>query len=186
MVRFTLLLSLVSLTAAFQAAPFAVTSRQQQHTIKTSLFATQNDAENSNIMSRRSAIGGVLTAASFIAAGMSPADATDLASQLRQLEKENSDKINSNGAPEKHIPTIAIDKSQMLTVTIPHVMTEEHHIQAMWLSDSRTGEVVVAKALPATSPSPPTLKVQVPKGAKLQAKLYCNLHGLWQGDEFTA
>jgi len=46
-------------------------------------------------------------------------------------------------------------------------------------------EVVCCKGFPSTDPSPPTMKVQCPAGVELRPYLFCNLHGLWKGDEFT-
>mmetsp|Transcript_191 Transcript_191/g.292 ORF Transcript_191/g.292 Transcript_191/m.292 type:complete len:228 (+) Transcript_191:90-773(+) len=94
---------------------------------------------------------------------------------------------NTNGAPEKHLPQVSIDSERNLKVTVPHVMTEEHYIQFMWLKDAKTNEVVLAKEF---APSPdqdgnqPTLKARVPPNVTLRPYLFCNLHGLWKGEDF--
>jgi len=119
-----------------------------------------------------------------------PAGAIDIdPKKIADLERENMGKANTNGAPEKHIPQVKVDTEGNIEVSVPHVMDPEkpHYIMLMWLKDvgSRSKDVVVVKAFPATDPSPPTLKVRAPKGANLKPLLYCNLHGLWEGEEFT-
>jgi len=125
--------------------------------------------------------------AALLAAGASPALAADVARQVEQIEKKFRDEANTNGAPEKHLPQVSISSSQksdiqMVTVTIPHVMTEEHWIQAIWLQEEKSGDVAVAKVLPSTEPAPPSLVCGAPKGARLTPMCYCNLHGLWKGE----
>ena len=142
------------------------------------------------------AIKGSFLAIAVMASGVpSPAlAAADIAKQVKALEKEFGDSINSNGAPEKHLPKVTLSSVNgkpdltMVQVTVPHVMDPEkpHWIQAIWLKEERSGDVAVAKVLPATEPSPPGLTCGVPKGARLTPYLYCNLHGLWKGDTFVA
>jgi superoxide reductase len=92
-------------------------------------------------------------------------------------------KPNSIGSPEKHIPIIELD-GQTVSMSANHVMTPEHYIQYMWLKDAKTNEVVLAKEL-APSENAPLLKARVPSGVTLRPYLFCNLHQLWKGDEFT-
>ena len=93
---------------------------------------------------------------------------------------------NTQGDPAKHFPKVSIDSdSGFVTVFTNHVMTPEHYIQFIWLKDVKTNEVVVVKNLPSTDPTPPSLKAQCPRGVTLRPYLFCNLHGLWKGDEFT-
>jgi desulfoferrodoxin (superoxide reductase-like protein) len=92
---------------------------------------------------------------------------------------------NSNGDPAKHFPKVSIDGDGIVTVSADHVMTAEHYIQFIWLKDVKRNEVVVVKNLPPTDPTPPSLKAQCPRGVTLRPYLFCNLHGLWKGDEFT-
>ena len=88
---------------------------------------------------------------------------------------------NSNGAPEKHLPTVSINGND-LEISANHVMTEEHYIQFMWLKDGN--DVVLAKELTPTEEKP-VLKAKVPSGVTLTPYLFCNLHGLWKGEPFT-
>ena len=103
---------------------------------------------------------------------------------------------NSNGAPEKHIPSVSVKPSSRegvstVTVSVNHVMNSDadalHFIQAIWLveGENASGDVAVAKVLPATEPSPPSLTVGAPQGVKLTPMIYCNLHGLWKGETFV-
>jgi desulfoferrodoxin (superoxide reductase-like protein) len=93
---------------------------------------------------------------------------------------------NSNGAPEKHLPQISIAPgTTQVSFSVPHVMTEEHYIQFMWLKDAKSGDVVLVKALPPTDASPPTLTATVPDGVTLRPYLFCNIHGLWKGEDFV-
>eukprot|EP00977_Amphora_coffeiformis_P017115 scaffold5479_cov199-Amphora_coffeaeformis.AAC.54 len=120
-------------------------------------------------------------------------DPPSLYRQVEAIENANYmghffDKIykpNSSGDPAKHLPKVSIDDDGFVTVFTNHVMTPEHYIQFIWLKDVKKNEVVVVKNLPATDPTPPTLKAQCPKGVTLRPYLFCNLHGLWKGDEFT-
>ena len=183
---------------AFQRS-YATTSRifssGSAKSFGTILF--HHDGQNSFEISRREA-ANVAVAGSFLAAalagGAPPALAADIAKQMAALEKEFAGSANSNGAPEKHIPKVSLTSVKgnsdlsMVEVSVPHVMDAEkpHWIQAIWLKEESSGEVAVAKVLPATEPSPPSLTCGVPKGVKLTPYIYCNLHGLWRGDSFTA
>jgi len=91
---------------------------------------------------------------------------------------------NSNGDPAKHLPQVTVSGNDV-TVSVPHVMTEEHYIKYIWLKDVKRNEVVVVKGMPPTEPSPPTLKARCPSGVELRPYIFCNLHGLWRGEEFT-
>lgn len=114
---------------------------------------------------------------------MSPAQAASLESRVASLERKNLSTVNTNGAPEKHLPQVSTDGGSV-TVVVPHVMDPEkpHFIEYIWLKDTKTNKVVAVNSFQATDPSPPTLAATVSQGSSVQAFLYCNLHGLWQGD----
>ena len=168
--------------------------------LKTSSGFDDDTTSSTCEVSRRDAfVATAATAAASLVMGVidpSPAMAAaqDTSKQLKQIEKEYEESANTNGAPEKHIPKITlkpVPSNQDLTmveVLVPHVMDPEkpHWIKAIWLREEKSGDVAVAKIFPATEPSPPTLVCGVPKGVKLTPLLYCNLHGLWKGDTFTA
>jgi superoxide reductase len=90
---------------------------------------------------------------------------------------------NVDGAPETHIPTVSINGND-IEISANHVMTEENYIQFMWLKDTKTNEVVLAKEL-TPQEDKPMLKAKVPSGVQLTPYLFCNLHGLWKGEPFT-
>ena len=118
----------------------------------------------------------------------------DIAKQVKALEQEFNDSVNSNGAPEKHIPDVSLSHDSgnpdltTVQVTVPHVMDPEkpHWIEFIWIKDETSGDVVVAKAFSATDPASPSLTYSAPKGARLTPYAYCNLHGLWKGDTYLA
>ena len=94
--------------------------------------------------------------------------------------------VNTKGAPEKHLPKISVDGGSV-EVVVPHVMDPEkpHFIEYVWIKDEKTGKVLSAKAFQATDPSPPSLTASVKIGTTVKAMLFCNLHGLWEGEAFT-
>lgn len=110
----------------------------------------------SKIFSRRDVVNTV-AAGSFLAAavasGVQPALAEEIDKQVQALEREFKDSVNSNGAPEKHIPNINLGEIpgkpelRLVEVVVPHVMDAEkpHFIQAIWLKEEKSGDVAVAK-----------------------------------------
>lgn len=90
---------------------------------------------------------------------------------------------NVNGVPEKHIPSVSINGNDV-EISANHVMTEENYIQFIWLKDTKTNEVVLAKELSPQEDNP-MLKAKVPSGVQLTPYLFCKLHGLWKGEPFT-
>ena len=63
---------------------------------------------------------------------------------------------------------------------------QPHFIEYLWLKDEDNNKVIKAKHFTPRDASPPTLIVTgVDKGTKVRALLFCNLHGLWQGEAFT-
>jgi len=171
--------------------PLHLAPSMLHQTKSSALFGIANDNE----MSRRAAMitSAVLAAGGTVMANPSAAGAytPPLFKQVEAIENANyigqiGQKVyepNTNGAPEKHLPQVKVDGNDV-AVSVPHVMTEEHYIQFMWLKDVATNEVVLVKALPPTDPSPPTFKAKVPSGVELRPYLFCNLHGLWKGEPF--
>jgi desulfoferrodoxin-like iron-binding protein len=116
---------------------------------------------------------------------------TNMEKQVKGLEKKNLSTVNSNGAPEKHIPQVTVEPAAKsndhfnVKVTVPHVMDAEkpHYIQYVWLKDMKKGTVVAVKAFQATDEAPPSLTAFYLKaGMKVKPLLFCNLHGLWEGE----
>ena len=162
----------------------------------------KNKNNNKEEISRRVAL--VMTAAAVAAGGnLQDAVALPLSGRVEALEYENLENVNRKGAPEKHLPKITIltttgsssssssssSKSRCsIKVVVPHVMDpiQPHFIEYLWLKDEDTNKVIKAKHFSARDPSPPTLIVTgVTKGTRVRALLFCNLHGLWQGDIVT-
>lgn len=134
-------------------------------------------------VSRRVAL---VMAAATVAAGTSlpAAEAMSLSMMVESLEFENLSTVNTNGAPEKHLPQTTV-KGTSVEVVVPHVMDPEkpHYIQYVWLKDEAANKVVAAKKFEATDASPPSLLANnVKAGTTVKPLLFCNLHGLWQGD----
>lgn len=125
-----------------------------------------------------------LISAAALVAGASPAYSKSLEQQATALERNNI--ANSNGAPEKHLPTVTVEGSSV-EIVVPHVMDAEkpHYIQYVWLKDMKADTIVAIKEFQATDGSPPTLATTVPKSSTYKALLYCNLHGLWEGESFA-
>jgi desulfoferrodoxin (superoxide reductase-like protein) len=130
-----------------------------------------------------------------------------LEAKVTDIEKQTLATKNSKGDPTKHTPVITIENSttmagKVVRFTVPHVMDAEkpHYIQYMWLEDvsgkqkKPPGNIMAVKAFKPTDASPPTLienvasgklptlKAGIVKGMILKPCLYCNLHGLWEGE----
>lgn len=85
----------------------------------------------------------------------------------------------SEGAAEKHLPVIEINGSRVTVKvgSIPHPMTEEHHIVWIGLS-TRKGVDMRAWLDPDQAPE---AHFTLEEGdAPIAAYEYCNLHGLWK------
>lgn len=132
-----------------------------------------------------------LVTAAALAAGATPAQAASLQTTVASLERANSDTVNTMGAPEKHLPQVSVSDgggSTTIQVVVPHVMDAEkpHYIEYVWLQDVQTARVMAVKAFVPTDAAPPTLTTtSVKRGTTVRPFLYCNLHGLWQGEPIS-
>lgn len=109
-------------------------------------------------------------------------------SQLFQsIERlENIHAPNLKGKIEYHMPHVEI-RGNDIEISIgekAHAMEGDHFIELIWLRDIEGGEIVLAKGFGPSDKSPATLKARVPNGVTLVPYTFCNLHLLWQGDEF--
>lgn len=151
-------------------------------------------AEPPIVLSRRAA----LVSAAVLASGGSAAEAATLAGTVTELDKSiPKQERNTKGAPEKHTPAIATKPKGIDLVevefTVPHVMDAEkpHYIQYMWLKEytpkATPGFVnlLAYKAFKPADSSPPAVSKLIRKGTTVVPLLYCNLHGLWEGKEYT-
>lgn len=78
---------------------------------------------------------------------------------------------------EKHVPVIEIsdDKVTVKIGSEPHPMTAEHYIE--WIELMVEGEVFRHELKPGDEPVAVLCK---PNSEKIEARAYCNLHGLWK------
>jgi superoxide reductase len=92
--------------------------------------------------------------------------------QAMLLQKENT----VDASLEKHVPVIEKleDGFRVRVGSEPHPMTEEHHIE--WIELIADGRIC-RKELKAGE-SPEALFLISPTGP-VEARAYCNLHGLW-------
>ena len=147
----------------------------------TSLDAQPTDDK----VSRRVALA--TAAAALAATPPALAASASLEHTVTALERANMP-ANARGAPEKHLPAVRVTADGVITVVVPHVMDAEqpHFIQYVWLKDLTSNAVVAVQAFQATDASPPTLTTaSVRRGSTVKPMLYCNLHGLWEGEPLT-
>ena len=84
----------------------------------------------------------------------------------------------TDGALEKHVPVIEkIDGGYKVTVgSVAHPMTEEHYIP--WIELIADGQSLTAFLKPGDKPE----AVFKTDAAKVTAREYCNLHGVWKAE----
>ena len=80
---------------------------------------------------------------------------------------------------EKHVPIIEKNEEgvKIKVGSVPHPMTEEHHIEWIEISTEKGESKKFLK--PGESPE---AKFPV-KNTKVKSREYCNLHGLWKSNE---
>ena len=78
---------------------------------------------------------------------------------------------------EKHLPVVTVtDDTVIVSVgSVPHPMTDEHHIAFVYVETERGGQRKVL--VPGAEP---TLKFCLCKDKPVAVFAYCNLHGLWK------
>lgn len=78
---------------------------------------------------------------------------------------------------EKHVPVIEKEEGKVIVTvgSVPHPMTEEHHIAWIYLETDKGGQLKCFNIN-----DEPTLSFALCKDEKaVAAYAYCNLHGLW-------
>ena len=83
-----------------------------------------------------------------------------------------------DAAVEKHVPVVEnIEGGYLVKVgSVDHPMTNDHHIQ--WIELSSDNDAFVQRQILTPSDSPQaSFKTDA---AKVMARAYCNLHGLWK------
>lgn len=94
--------------------------------------------------------------------------------QPMKLMEENT----TDAALEKHVPVIerTEDGIKAKVGSVPHPMTEEHHIE--WIELIVDGRAYRQFLNPGDEPEA-VFKVEA---QSITAREYCNLHGLWKGE----
>jgi superoxide reductase len=79
---------------------------------------------------------------------------------------------------EKHIPIIKKVENgiQIIVGEIEHPMKEDHYIE--WIDLINDNKVIRTYLSPNDKP---VINLNIEYSEKLEAKAYCNLHGLWNG-----
>ena len=100
-----------------------------------------------------------------------------------------ADERNTQGKPSKHTPIVTTRSKRfaiMTTVefTVPHIMDAKipHFIQYMWLKDSKSGDVLAVKEFQPATQAEPSMAASISRGRSVTPMVYCNLHGLWEGE----
>lgn len=95
--------------------------------------------------------------------------------QPMKLMVENT----TDGAAEKHVPVVEkIDGGYKVKIgSVPHPMLEEHYIE--WIELVADGRLYRKCLKPGDAPEA-TFLINTTPDAKVIAREYCNLHGLWK------
>lgn len=97
--------------------------------------------------------------------------------EMQQLTPNTSD-----GATEKHVPDISVKERLVHVVigSVPHPMTQEHHIDFIYLQTAHGGQM---KRIALDNEA--SVMFAVLNDEPVAAYAYCNLHGLWKSDIST-
>ena len=82
-----------------------------------------------------------------------------------------------DAATEKHLPSVtaSVNGLDVQVGSVPHPMTEEHHITFVYIETEQGGQ---RKAL--KSGMEPKLEFSLVADKPIAVYAYCNLHGLWK------
>ncbi|KAG7362373.1 Desulfoferrodoxin [Nitzschia inconspicua] len=198
-------------TTKFSSITTKISSSHHDDDVENDSAFTDSVEIDRRLAMVRAAAAVVLASSSALTMDPTVADAKSaifsLEAKVTDIEKKNLATKNSNGDPVKHTPVVSIEDAttmagKVVQFTVPHVMDAEkpHYIQYMWLEDvsgkqkKPPGNIVAVKAFQKTDTAPPTLienvasgrlptlKAGIVKGMILKPCLYCNLHGLWEGE----
>lgn len=94
--------------------------------------------------------------------------------QFKKIKKKEDE------LKEKHVPVIEIEGNKAIVKvgSIEHPSEIGHFIQ--WI-ELREGEIVLARAILSPFISPEAEFMLKEKPEKLNARIFCNLHGTWEG-----
>jgi len=193
-VRFLFVFGMLSIAFAvlsFQLAPHVLSASPDTRVSAAACMTA--DPDSLPALSRRAALVSSLV----LLSGGSGASAATLADVVTELDKQTpKEERNVKGAPEKHTPAVVVTPGSMSAKTVmfsvPHVMDakQPHFIEYMWIkkytpkAPAGYVKLVASQKFTATDASPPTLTKMLPPGEYVPL-LYCNLHGLWEGQPFT-
>ena len=84
-----------------------------------------------------------------------------------------------DASKEKHLPVVTVSGNTISVEvgSVPHPMTDEHHITFIYVETKRGGQRKCLKA-----GEVPMLKFSIIDDIALAVYAYCNLHGLWKTD----
>jgi len=124
--------------------------------------------KNERLFSKCSRCGNII---SFVK--KSGVDVMCCGEKMQEIKPNTAD-----AAKEKHVPA-AVREGSKLTVTVgsvPHPMTEEHHIAWIVVADGNRTQRVALETTGAPSAE------FVISGDPVTVYEYCNLHGLWAAE----
>ena len=196
-ILFQLLLarSVLAFSPSIGHGPTLRTATQTQ-TTQTQLQATTGNKEINRRDALASSFAAILTAGTgTIALTLAPEPASaqqgmPLFAKVEKLETANYIgqvnkpvyRPNVSGEPEIHTPKVKVNGNDV-EVYADHAQSEDNYIQFLWLKDTKTNEVVLAKEL-TPADERPSLKARVPSGVELTPYAFCKMHGLWIGEPF--
>ncbi len=84
-----------------------------------------------------------------------------------------------DASAEKHVPSVTVGENRVLVQvgSVPHPMSEEHHISWVYLETEHGGQ---RKDLAVDGEPAATFSLSGDKPVAVYA--YCNLHGLWKAE----
>ena len=121
-----------------------------------------------------------------------PASAETVKEIVRRLDSTAS--RNADGDPAEHLCEIVVGQPGFdawcpVEISAPYVVgTDGHHVDYLWLKDSRTAStqrIFAARAFERTDPTIPRLVQNLKKGSVFRPMAYCSAHGLWEGEPIT-
>ena len=93
-----------------------------------------------------------------------------------QLQKPNTE----DASPEKHVPVLHQDGNCTVVRigSAPHPMSKEHFIGGVELL-LPCGKIIRGEIKPGDAPE---VRFPVPYDERTRARIWCNIHGLWQNE----
>lgn len=175
LIQLLLINSVVSFTPSFNATP-----------------RTSTHLQSTNRRDAIASFAAILGAGVAATATPEPASAQGMPLFMKVEKLESANYIgqvgrpiyqpNVSGEPEFHTPQVTV-KGNDIEVYVNHKQKEDDYVQFLWLKDTKTNEVVLAKEL-TPADEKPSLKARVPSGVELTPYAFCKNNGLWKGEPF--